>query len=347
MSESVLETIIVGAGPSGTLAARKLQERHPSMQILILEAGDRLGGKAHSGLHLLPVSEVPLDRLKTGTELKEARVRWEREWLPASEVKWEDNDWIGQLPQWEMYLQGNKIMYLGMEEAEVDVAVKSLCPISRLSRLEDSTSHWKLESSKQSFLAKKVIWAAGLTAFQNAVGKLEAQEYLVANPKFQMSAQDFRGGLGLDMLFDVEPQLLAEIPVEHVLAIPIKHGGSRYLCFAALARSPENKFLLKTLTHVHRELLLDPKEVTSLQKSLRRFIIQNLFQENTVIDAQERWVLSHRIGGHTLGSPWLLGAGIKDSLEFVGEEALSAQYRGNQDTLGALDSVNALQDLSF
>lgn len=339
MADTLFDCLIVGAGPAGTLAARR-QHKPTTEAILVLEAGDRLGGKTHSGLHLMDAVQAESFDVLRGPTLKEALIRWERQWVAAAEVDWNDKTWLGKVPQWQRYLTGAKTVFLGMKSSDVEINVESQCPVSQLTEVSDAQSLWKLETAKQSYLTKKVIWAAGLTAFQNAVGKQEAQEYMVANPQFHAEAQDFRGGLGFEMIFETPPEFLPDVPLEHVLAVPIKHGGTRYLSLAAAFTNPEDgKFYLQSLTHVHQDLLADPKEVMSLQKSLRRFLITNLFGESFDQKIPEKWVVSHRVGGHTLGSPWLLGAGRPGSLEFVGEESIAAQAQDFHDTLGALSSV--------
>ncbi|ARM91894.1 amine oxidase protein (plasmid) [Rhizobium sp. CIAT894] len=53
------DVVIIGAGAAGIAAARRLQETRPDLSILLLEAGDRLGGRAWTvGL---PESEIGLD----------------------------------------------------------------------------------------------------------------------------------------------------------------------------------------------------------------------------------------------------------------------------------------------
>jgi len=337
-----VETLIVGAGPAGLSAARRLQKAHPEMQILVLEAADRSGGKAQSGLHLVNSSSSEAFELLVGEELKPALIRWEKSWLPHSEVKWQGEDWIGELPQWKLYLEGTKKLFFGIPESDIDVPVKTLSPISRLSEITESTEYrWKLESPENTYLCKRVIWAAGLTAFQNAYGKHEAQAFLTANPLFDAKAQDFRGGVAFEIGFVEKATLNEEIPHGTVLGIPLRHNGKRHLILAAFV----NDQLLKTLTHVHLDLLTDPKEVLSFQKSLRR-AVHSLFTAVDETKISESWVVSTRVGGHSLGSPWVLDAAPEGAIEFVGEESIAATKSGLVDTLAALDSISLVSGIN-
>ncbi len=53
----MLDVVVVGAGAAGLAAARRLMAR-PEISVLVLEAGDRLGGRAHT---VTPLPGVPVD----------------------------------------------------------------------------------------------------------------------------------------------------------------------------------------------------------------------------------------------------------------------------------------------
>ncbi len=337
-TERFVETLVVGAGPAGITAARRLQKSHPEMQILVLEAGDRSGGRAQSGLHLVDANLANSYAILMGESLEPAKIRWEKSWVSSTEVKWEGQDWVADLPQWKLYLEGTKKLFLGLQDSDVEVAVKALSPVSQIARLTYGTEfNWKLETSAHTYHCKRVVWAAGLTAFQNAYGKHEAQEFFEANPSFNPKAQDFRGGVAVDLNFSEAPSFTEEIPTNCVLAIPVKHSGKRYLILAAWANTKQ----LRTLTHVHLDLLSDPKEIASFQKSIRRGI-HALIKDFDEGKCSESWVVSNRVGGHCIGSPWVFALGIPSSLEFVGEESIEAVKNGASDLLGALQSANAI-----
>ncbi len=96
------------------------------------------------------------------------------------------------------------------------------------------------------------------------------------------------------------------------------------------------RLVLKTLTHAHQDVLSDPKTVSSFQKALRRGL-KTLVKGDLPESLPEKWVVSDRVLGHRLGTPWLLGsASAPESLVFVGDESSASM---NLDTLGALDSV--------
>jgi hypothetical protein len=101
---------------------------------------------------------------------------------------------------------------------------------------------------------------------------------------------------------------------------------------------------MKTLTHVHRDILGDPSEVLSFQKSLRR-ALKALFKEaegpELIDKGAEKWVVSDRVGGHAFGSAWLFGSGVPGSLEFVGDECQASCSKNLQDTSGVLEPLLA------
>lgn len=336
---SHLETIVVGAGPAGLTAARNYQLRYPDSQVLVLESDNRPGGRASTGLHLLTTENLDQYPTVLSRELKGTKVRWERAWVDASEVDWSDKDWIAVIPQWSLYLRGHRSLYLGLKNPETEVAVKYQSPVSKIFfKKEEDFSVWVLETPAKIYHVKKVIWAAGYKAFQNAFGKIEAQGVLEANPKFLSEAQDYQGGIALDFDFGSTPTFEEGFDAEGIFALPVRHNGKLFLMFGALENTT-----VKTLTHVPAEMLSDPKEMLSFQKSLRRGLKGILTSE---VNFQERWVVNNLVGGHVLGSRGLFGAPLMDSLFFVGDACLSALGRGQMDILGALDSVASLPDFN-
>ncbi len=339
--QSEVETLVVGAGPAGRLVARRLQMSYPAMQILVLEAEDRVGGRSASGFHLVDVTAARRTQMKTGPSFLATKVRWNRSWVDAPSVDWTHKDWVALVPQWEYFLKSPQTFFLDIPEAEVDVAVKCRSAVNGLSRLDDSSGIiWKVDSADHSYLAKRVVWAAGITAFQNAFGKTEAQEFLVANPLYKKEAADFRGGLSLEIVLKEKPVFEEGFTEDSLFALPVKHNGKYLLLFGFLCARAKG-YSLMTLVHAHQDLLADAKEIMSLEKSLKRGL-KSICQWTDESFESERLVVNSRVGGHVLGTPWLLGPGLPASLEFVGDESAAAIDREYLDTAGALASVDAL-----
>ena len=377
-----VETLVVGAGPSGLLAARQLQSAHPEMQILVLEAEDRTGGRTVAGCHLLDASLSRRFPVLASKEFAPARVRWDRNWIAPEDVKWTDKTWIGQLPQWKSYLRGEKRLLKGLGESDIEVAVKTRSPVRALTRVDDvaGPSRWKLETPDHTYLAQRIVWAAGLTAFQNAFGKHESQDFLVGNPSYQKEAADFVGGISLDLHFKKAPSFETGFDANAVFALPLRHNGALYLILGVVDSDVDGGAHVYALAHAHLDVMSDPKEVLSLQKSMRRTLRMILANDSkatveveaapasaghpletqlslgasaqeaapaaqAVVGPTERWCVSSKVGGHLLGSMWVFGAGIDGSLEFVGDETLAAAQDSATDSVAALASVASLSQL--
>lgn len=354
----VFDLIVVGAGPAGLRAIEAELAKNSSASILCLEATDRLGGRARSGLHLVPASLSSYSALKLGLSLGSAKIRWEREWVSPDQVDWTHKDWPGKLPQWDLYFR--EPMAVVQETAtqnsiqEIPESVKDRvtfqlnCPVSKLTASNDtSVDGWQFETSLGTFVSQRAVWAAGLTAFQNAVGKKEAQSAQVANPFHNDVADDFRGGIALSLHFDQRPEFEDGFPDGGIFGLPVKHGGSYHLILGCLQPGLNDGWDLLTLTHVHRDILAQPQDVMGFQKSLRR-ALKSLLKTNAeassespdVIPAKtsEKWVVSDRVMGHAFGTPWLLGAGIGETLVFAGDECVLACSATRQDTAGVLQA---------
>ena len=52
VDSSGVNVIVVGGGLSGLVAAAALRQRDPSLQLLVLEAGPRIGGRAKGAWHI-------------------------------------------------------------------------------------------------------------------------------------------------------------------------------------------------------------------------------------------------------------------------------------------------------
>jgi hypothetical protein len=316
--------LVLGAGPSGLAAAESLARE--GVDFLVLENAERAGGAAATGLHLRDA--IPGE---TGI-LGEARVRWDRRWVSFDEVPLDHKDWAFKAPQWSLYLKGAKALWKSEAPSEELAArIRYRSPVSSIFR--EGSGLWKLETPRTTYRAPRVIWAAGLTAFQNAVGKIEAQAFLTGNPIYDAEAADLRGGVGFDLTLKRVPVFEEGFDATCVFGLPVRHGGKLYLTIGVALVSEVLE--LRTLTHLPAEILTDAKELSSFQKSLRRSLKMLVLegQEDAFEGASERWVVSPRVGGHERGTAWLFGA-ARESLEFTGDESSTATPR-----LGAAQSL--------
>ena len=347
---SKVETIVVGAGASGLSAARSLQKRYPAMQILVLEADERVCSRLQSGFQLVDSAAASrFDIHCANPSLGELKVRWEREWMNPDQVEWNSEEWWApSLPQWRSFDARRTTLATGLKEGDLEVAVKTRTPVRSLSRADgaDELHSWVLETPETTYYAQRVIWAAGLTAFQNAVGKKASQKYLAGNPVYNKEAADYRGALCMELRFVAKPAFVNELSGDELFAVPVRHNSKFYLLFAAMVVEGEGA-LLKTAAHLPQEILADPKELVSFQKAIRR-TLKNVLAEGEELppEAQSRWIVDDRGPAHLLGTMWVLGEGIRGSLEFVGEETLAAARSSYVDVLAALDSVNNLSWVS-
>jgi glycine/D-amino acid oxidase-like deaminating enzyme len=336
IAQKDLEALVVGGGPAGILSLKFLQERVPASGDLgLVEAAPSIGGRAKSALHLIDDEVSSPYPVLTGTLLAPPVVRWERQWVPMSDVSWDDKDWVANLPQWHLLAKGLKtqLMEVSVPEFTEDVFVKTQTPVNRLAPLEDGL--WEVSTPDTVYRARRVVWAAGLKSLQNAVGKHEAQEFLVANPDYSGVAADFRGGVGFDVEIPAGAQWEEGFNADGVFALPVRFESKLHLMIGVVNEEGE-KLTLRTFTHAHHELLAEPKTVSSFQKSLRR-AVRALVQGEVPEQLQERWVVSDRIFGHRLGTPWLMTNREACSLVFVGDESDASSHL---DTIGALDSVS-------
>ena len=348
--ELQVDCVVVGGGPAGMAALGAVKKQlGDDAKVVLLEAAPSFGGRSKSALHLLDVDASQSFAIVTSNFLDPLKVRWEREWVDFDQVNWQAKDWVAVLPQWTPLSVSLKTVLMDVNlsvdeswenlETKLQSPVNFLAPSKPLEGSEDGAeTHWELRSPDAIYFTPKVVWAAGLKPFQNAFGKQEAQEYLVANPRYQMDAADFRGGIAFDLEFakGVQPIWTEGFPENALFGVPTRFEGKFYLMLGALVRD-ENRVTLRTLTHVHQDLLSDPKLVASFQKALRRSI-KTLFElpEGAEIP-MEQWVVSDRILGHSMGSNWLLkGVSGASGLSFVGDEVSGPQ---TCDTLAALESA--------
>jgi|GEM_PF-1208859 len=340
------ENVVVGAGAAGVYLVHRLLEQGVSpSSIVLLESGPHAGGRAKSALHLVDAEASESYPVLTTSLLAPIRIRWEREWVSFSEVKWDAKDWIGQLPQWSCLNDALKSMLIDipqtslLSETEVEFHVQT--PVSAIDRTDDGS--WELSAPACVYVAKNVYWAAGLKSFQNACGKHEAQKFLVSNDHYDSLAADFRGGVGFDLSFPSNVEWEDGLEKDAIIGLPLRFEGKLHLIVAVLYE--ENGLVtLKTLTHTHQDLLTDPKVMGSFQKALRRGIKSLVKGGELPSDVEEKWVVSDRILGHRLGTPWLLNSDCEqEGLFFLGDESSSPVAH---DTLGALQSVRKQIQLS-
>jgi hypothetical protein len=314
----VLETAqaFVGMGPAGL--ALWHQSTGGSESRLALESEHIVLGRGNeSSLHLVDTAfEHPL--LENKESFLEAKVRWDRQWVSPTEVDWDDKEWSQVLPQWQFYFIGNKKFVEWKKDLlpqSSDENVKFSNPVSKLVR-EGNT--WVLSTPKYEIRSPKIIWGAGIRAFQNAVGKMEAQDYLQGNPHFRDEIRESLGGISLTWHFDGGVQALEAFPSEHLWALPVKHDKKYYLTLGVFTKN-ESGGQIRTLTYLPDLYVQNPKELSSFHKSLRRALKSQLVEDHAPFKSE---VLVHnpRLLGHTLGLHWVL----KDDFEgihFVGDES--------------------------
>ncbi len=350
LQELNVDCVVVGGGPAG-MAAMNLVEKKlsaklgPHAKIVLLEAAPSFGGRSKSALHLLDVEAAQSFSVVTSTFLDPIKVRWEREWVDFDKVNWQAKDWVADLPQWRSLGSRLKTILmdvnLEVESASEATETKLQSPVNFLApiKTESGEALWELHSPDCVYKTPRVIWAAGLKPFQNAFGKLEAQGFMVANPRYEMNAADFRGGIALDLEFDKSsiPTWAEGFSENALFGLPTRFEGKFYLMLGALVVEG-SKITLRTMTHAHQDLLSDPKQVASFQKALKRSI-KTIFELPEGAPApSEQWVVSDRILGHSLGSNWLLKSQTGASgLYFVGDEV---EGPATCDTLAALESVS-------
>ncbi len=347
-----LETVVVGSGVAGILAARRMQAAFPSLQMMVLESEDRRGGRLHTGLHLLDSDLTKNSNLECGPTFEKALIRWEKNWLSQEEIPWDSDEWIAEVPQWKRYTSTRLSMLLGLEESEISVAVKTSAPVNKLESLSDGPElgPWKLTTPENIYVANRVIWAAGITAFQNAYGKHESRDFLEGNPLYNQDAADFRGGLSWEFSVPKTTQFEEKLNLTHVIGLPVRFNSKLYL-MVGTALFTDTELQFRFLIHLHRDQLCDPKEVSSIHKAMRRTLKNIATDGDNLIFSNEKMVQQTRIGGHALGSAYLFGSGHGNSLNFVGDESLAGVKHSESqeliDTLAASQSVKTLTEITI
>jgi glycine/D-amino acid oxidase-like deaminating enzyme len=331
----IFDSIVVGAGPAGQMRASLCAQASES--VLLLEASEILGGFAKSGFSLLDIDESQSYPILTGSMLDPLIVRWERQWVEAEQVDWQSKEWESTLPQWHA-MAGRALSYfIDMTPPETtSIETQFRCPVVGLKK-EDEL--WTVVTPEGEYQAKNIYWAAGITAFQNAIGKLESQRYLAQNPKYQMAAADYRGGIGIDWELSGIDAAKFTVAAYRFFALPVRFEGKYLLLFGALLAN-ENGMVLRTFAHLHHDRLKDPKTLSAVQKSLRRGI-NSLFEEGAApTTPKEKSYVHDRIMGHIEGTPWVLTARADTpNLHFIGEESLKAAESRTFDVAAALESV--------
>lgn len=327
-SQESFDHVIVGAGLAGLITFEQV-----SGTKVLLESSDVFGGRFSSGLHVMTKFDVSKSKfLKSVEDLAPIKIRWDREWVSPSEVEWKDAAWKGvYLKTWDHYFGQD----LCLVEFDADAAkalldsqlIRFSEPVVELGAGEGEGA-WAIKTPKTCITAGQVHWCAGVTAFQNAVGKHASQKFLGENVLPTDLEKDFRGGFAVDWTLSLaaiegKTQLCPEVAQGGLFGIPVKHGGSYMLMIVHLTVS-KTELVAKTLTYVHEDTLRDPKESLSMQKALKRGL-KMFFMDQSVVDLQtssERMVVDQRLLGASRGLTWLLAPQPDIGLHFAGEEAL-------------------------
>ena len=345
-AEKYLETIVVGAGVSGLTAARRLQSAHPNLQILVLESEDRVLGSAKAGLTLISPAFARAQNLKTSQEFGAAKIRWERNWVAFDQVDWTSKEWRHVLPQWTALLNDSKVVFEDLPESNIEVSVKLSTPVNGIRRADDSASEWTIETPEGDYRARTVVWASGQTSFQNAYGKQESRDFQVANPLFEAQAREDQGVIALDLVLSAKPAFAENFDASSVFAIPCRYEGKFSLIigvvFETKTASGSSQWVLRTLTHVHQDLLQAPKELSSFQKSIKRSLKLMLIEDAEFAINSEKIVVSPLGAGHMLGSPWAFQSGDQDGLIFVGDQGVSGAHARLLDLEASFESLKAI-----
>lgn len=331
MSESQAERfdhVVVGAGLSGLITFEKL-----SGSKVILEATDVLGGRFSSGLHIMKQAAATGSKyLKIVENLNPIKIRWDRAWVDPQDVNWQDAGWKGvSLSTWEHYFSPELCRVEFNPESVLELKgqdhLRVFDPVVELS-VGEGEGAWVLKGPKSCITTSEVHWCAGLTAFQNAVGKHASQKFMGENVLPSESDKDFRGGFAINWTipnsgFEGKTELCPELASGGLFGIPVKHGGA-YLLMLLHLSVLNSEIEIKTLTYAHEDVLRDPKESLSLQKSLKRGL-KMLFLDQNALDMQatsEKLIVDQRLLGASRGLTWLLASQPSIGLYFAGEEAL-------------------------
>jgi hypothetical protein len=326
--EERFDHVVVGAGLSGLITFEKL-----SGSKVILEATDILGGRFSSGLHVMKEAAAEGSKyLKIVETLKPIKIRWDRSWVEPQGVDWGDAGWKGvSLSTWEHYFSTDlcRVEFNSDAVAELRASdsLRIFEPVVELG-LGEGEGAWVLKGPKSCITTSQVHWCAGLMAFQNAVGKHASQKFLGENTLPSQSDKDFRGGFAINWTipnsgFAGKTELDPEVAAGGLFGIPVKHGGA-YLLMILHLSILKSEIEIKTLTYAHEDVLRDPKESLSLQKSLKRGL-KMLFVDQNAVDmhaTSEKLIVDQRLLGASRGLTWLLAPQPDIGLHFAGEEAL-------------------------
>ncbi len=306
----IFDDIIVGCGSRGLaclwdyLQNASLPVEELSTTVLALEASSRIGGTqflisriAENGSHNSHLYDVV-------RALPEIKIWWERTWTSPSDVDWSHKDWAYVLPQWQSFFKASSEVHVKNEVLEaVKAYVKLESPVSEISY---SDGIWHIRSGEKTYLAKKLHWTLGLKALQSCVGKKQAEEYMEKNPHFSEAARDAEGVFVADYKGATGESLL--------VGIPVRHDHKLYLTFASLHEGNVESF-----TFLHSDLLKQPKELSSFEKSIKRTIKHTLANSITELENPAMGVFSEA-KGYTLASPWRLKNLEDKGIYFLSEE---------------------------
>ena len=327
--------VVVGAGLSGLIAFEQL-----SGSKVLLEATDILGGRFSSGLHVMNQNAAEASNyLRIVESLAPIKIRWDRVWVEPAQVPWSDSSWNGvYLSTWDHYFLNDlcrvEINDAAVAELRASDRLRTFEPVVELG-VGEGEGAWVLKGPKSCITALQVHWCAGLTAFQNAVGKHASQKFLGENILPSESDKDFRGGFAINWTipnsgFAGKTELVPEVASGGIFGIPVKHGGS-YLLMILHLSVLKTEIEIKTLTYAHEDVLRDPKESLSLQKSLKRGL-KMLFVDQNAVDmhaTSEKLIVDQRLLGASRGLTWLLAPQPDIGLQFGGEEALFDRTEAN------------------
>ncbi len=339
LDPKIYDVAIVGAGPAGLFQAEITTQL--GQETLLLESTEVQGGSARSGFTLTDADDSASFPILTGSLLNPLIIRWERDWVEPASVDWQSKEWESSLPQWHL-LEGRVYSWF-MDMAPLSSPLLQLqlrSPVVGLDRVGDL---WLLKSPERQYQARRVYWAAGIMAFQNAMGKIPAQQVMVENPKYLSAASDYRGGMSLDWELSHEEALRFSLPPFQLFGLPLRFEGKLHLVFASLIDGEEGK-ALRSFVHLHQDRLKDPKGLSAFQKALRRGL-KSLFEgsddDSLKLSPHERCSVHDRILGHLQGTPWVLADQEEmPALFFIGEESLRAAQSSYCDLSASLESVS-------